>query len=91
MRRFLHTLILIITLGVIPYCAFLTHAASDDRYYPIGTPTLQSVWVDPVAGDDQFSGTSRMMAKRTFTAAWPHPRRQRIYHWLPNSTHAWDV
>ena len=70
MLRFLRTLIFIITLSVIPYFTLLTHAASDDRYYPIGAPTLQSIWVDPVAGDDQNSGTSRDAAKRTLTAAW---------------------
>ena len=70
MRRFLRTLILTMTLGVIPYFTLLTHATSDDRYYPIGTPTLQSIWVDPVAGDDQNTGGSRATAKRTLVAAW---------------------
>ena len=70
MRRFLRTLILTMTLGVIPYFTLLTHAASDDRYYPIGTPTLQSIWVDPVTGDDQNTGVSRETAKRTLSAAW---------------------
>jgi len=56
MLRFLRILILTMSIGVIPYFTLLTHATSANRYYPIGTPTLQSIWVDPVTGDDQFNG-----------------------------------
>ena len=45
MLRFLRILILTMSLGVIPYFTLLTHATSANRYYPIGTPTLQSIWI----------------------------------------------
>lgn len=70
MLRYLAILILTCLISVLPYSTVLTHAASDDRFYAIGTPTLQPIWVDPVTGDDQNSGTSRETAKRTLTAAW---------------------
>jgi len=57
-------------ISVLPYSTVLTHATSDGRSYAIGTPTLQSIWVDPVTGDDQHPGTSRATAKRTLSAAW---------------------
>jgi hypothetical protein len=44
MLRFLRILILTMSLGVIPYFTLLTHATSANRYYPIGTLTLQSRW-----------------------------------------------
>lgn len=45
MLQFLRILILAMTLGVIPYFTLLTHATSANRYYPIGTPTFQSIWI----------------------------------------------
>ena len=38
--------------------------------YDIGTPTLNDVWVDPVAGNDSNSGDSRSQALRSVSAAW---------------------
>ena len=38
--------------------------------YPIGAPTLQDIWVDPVAGDDGNDGATRATALRTIRAAW---------------------
>lgn len=38
--------------------------------YDIGTPVLQDIWVDPVAGNDANSGAARASALRTLTAAW---------------------
>ena len=70
MLRFFCTFIFATTLGVFPFFPMVSHANVDDRFYSIGTPTLQSIWVDPVGGDDQFSGTSRQTAKRSLSAAW---------------------
>lgn len=42
--------------------------AADD--YPIGTPTVTDLWVDPVNGDNGASGLDRAHALRTITAAW---------------------
>ncbi|MEM4251726.1 MAG: hypothetical protein QW828_07835, partial [Candidatus Bathyarchaeia archaeon] len=38
--------------------------------YDIGTPQLQDIWVDPVAGNDSNSGESRERALKTLGAAW---------------------
>lgn len=38
--------------------------------FDIGTPTLNNIWVDPVAGSDSATGLSRGQALRTVTAAW---------------------
>jgi cysteine-rich repeat protein len=46
------------------------HAAGDPRYYDIGTPVLQDIWVDPIAGDDANTGSTRGQALRTVTEAW---------------------
>jgi hypothetical protein len=42
----------------------------DPRFYDVGAPVLTDVWVDPVNGNDESSGTSRAQALRTVTAAW---------------------
>ncbi len=47
-----------------------TSPPSDPRYYNIGTPTLQNIWVDPLHGNDGNSGAVREQALRTVTAAW---------------------
>lgn len=38
--------------------------------YPIGTPTVTDLWVDPINGHDDASGVDRDQALRTITAAW---------------------
>lgn len=38
--------------------------------YPIGTPTVTDLWVDPVNGQDDGTGVDRDHALRTITAAW---------------------
>lgn len=38
--------------------------------YDIGNPTLQNIWVDPANGNDNNSGATRALAKRTVRAAW---------------------
>lgn len=38
--------------------------------YPIGTPTLTDLWVDPVNGQDDASGADRAQALRSISAAW---------------------
>lgn len=38
--------------------------------YPVGSPTLADLWVDPVHGDDGRSGSSRDQALRTINEAW---------------------
>lgn len=38
--------------------------------YDMGAPTLQDIWVDPVAGNDANSGLTRTQALRGLTAAW---------------------
>lgn len=50
--------------------AFATAASADPRYYDRGTPVLQDIWVDPVAGNDANSGNTRPSAVRTLTEAW---------------------
>ncbi|MFM7734938.1 MAG: right-handed parallel beta-helix repeat-containing protein [Alphaproteobacteria bacterium] len=45
-------------------------AQGDPVRYAIGSPVLQDLWVDPVAGSDSNSGASRAAALRTVTAAW---------------------
>ena len=60
--------ILIITLlGVM---RIPVQANSDPRFYDMGTPTLQTIWVDATAGSDTNSGTSRTSAKRSVRAVW---------------------
>lgn len=46
------------------------HAQTDSRLYDIGTPTLIDLWIDPVNGSDDNSGTSADTALRTVDAAW---------------------
>ncbi|MFN2377580.1 MAG: DUF4215 domain-containing protein [Candidatus Binatia bacterium] len=45
-------------------------ADADPRYYDRGTPVLEDIWVDPVAGNDANSGATRMAAVRTLDEAW---------------------
>lgn len=44
--------------------------ASPFVHYDIGSPTLADIWVDPTAGNDLHSGTTRGDAVRTITEAW---------------------
>ncbi|MBK9246755.1 MAG: right-handed parallel beta-helix repeat-containing protein [Ignavibacteria bacterium] len=39
-------------------------------YYAIGTPTLTELYVDPIRGDDNNSGTTNKAPFRSFDAAW---------------------
>jgi hypothetical protein len=45
-------------------------ADSDPRFYDMGAPTLQTIWVDATAGNDANNGTSRTSAKRSVNAIW---------------------
>jgi hypothetical protein len=47
-----------------------TRASTDERFYDIGTPTLQTIWVDPIGGLDTNTGNSRATALRSVSAAW---------------------
>jgi len=47
-----------------------TPLPGDTRYYDMGAPNVQDVWVDPVHGDDGHSGATRQQALRTLNAAW---------------------
>lgn len=47
-----------------------TALPGDTRYYDIGSPGVQDIWVDPAGGDDGRSGASRSEALRTVSAAW---------------------
>jgi len=38
--------------------------------YSMGSPTLTDIWVDPAAGSDGNSGSSRNQPVKTFSAAW---------------------
>ena len=49
-----------ITPGAVPSA----HAAGDPRYYDIGSPTLTEVWVDPVNGNNNNTGNSRLRLSR---------------------------
>lgn len=42
----------------------------DPKYYNTGTPVLTNIWVDPVNGNDNHTGTSRNDALLTISAAW---------------------
>ncbi len=44
--------------------------ASPFTHYDIGTPTLADIWVDPAAGNDTRSGSTRGDAVRTIAEAW---------------------
>lgn len=44
--------------------------SNDPRYYSIGNPTVTDLWVDPVNGNDNNNGSTRVLALRTLTAAW---------------------
>lgn len=48
---------------------FVSTAAAQTRY-DIGNPSLQDVYVDPVAGNDSNAGASRGSALRTLAEAW---------------------
>ncbi len=50
--------------------------AAPADHYSIGTPTLQDIWVDPVAGNDSNSGATRAQALRSLATA---------YHRIPNN------
>lgn len=39
-------------------------------YYNMGNPTIQSIWVDPVNGNDNNDGSARNKAFRSLAAAW---------------------
>ena len=41
-----------------------------DNVYAIGSPVLTDIWVDPVNGSDNNSGTSRTQPLKTVRAAW---------------------
>lgn len=51
-------------------CATAHAQVSDAHYYPIGSPTLTAVYVDPINGDDTNDGATAQTALRTITAAW---------------------
>lgn len=42
----------------------------DPKYYDIGNPVTQEIWVDPVNGNDDNDGSTRSNALLTLTAAW---------------------
>jgi len=42
----------------------------DPKYYDMGSPTLKTLWVDPVNGSDNNDGSSRTKAFLTISAAW---------------------
>ena len=44
-------------------------AGSSSRFN-IGTPTVNTLWVDPTSGNDARAGTTRATALRTLTEAW---------------------
>ena len=45
-------------------------AHADPRYFDRGTPFVQDIWVDPVAGNNANSGATRPLAVRTLIEAW---------------------
>ena len=42
----------------------------DPKYYDMGSPTLKTLWVDPVNGNDNNDGSSRTKAFLSISAAW---------------------
>lgn len=42
----------------------------DPKFYDVGNPTLQNIWVDPVNGNDNNDGSARNKAYLTISAAW---------------------
>lgn len=56
------------TLGLV--LLLLTQPLLAATPYAIGTPVVEDVWVDPVAGNDGSSGVNRATALRTLTEAW---------------------
>jgi hypothetical protein len=61
-------------IGVLAFLIALPYSISAQSLsvtsYDIGSPVLQEIFVDPVAGNDANSGNSRMAAYRTINAAW---------------------
>lgn len=52
-------------------CALAPTAShADPRYYDRGTPLVQDIWVDPVAGNNANSGATRAAAVKTLVEAW---------------------
>jgi hypothetical protein len=45
-------------------------ASAQGRAYAIGSPSYTDIWVDPVAGNDANTGTTRSVAVRTVDRAW---------------------
>jgi hypothetical protein len=50
--------------------AAAAHAIPDTRTFDIGNPTLRPFWVDPVNGNDNNDGSTRIAAFKTIDAAW---------------------
>lgn len=76
-RRFIHVLdrrrSLAVLLSAATFCMLapgFARATADPRYYDRGTPVVEDIWVDPVAGNDSNSGATRPAALRTLTEAW---------------------
>jgi hypothetical protein len=68
-----NTTLLTLLLSVASLLATVLAAAAQDLfpyYYDIGQPQLQEIFVDPLAGSDERSGTTRASALRTVREAW---------------------
>jgi hypothetical protein len=62
------TILLTILSLVVPVCSIAQQL--DPKYYDMGSPTLKTLWVDPVNGNDNNDGSSRTKAFLTISAAW---------------------
>ena len=54
--------------------------------YEIGTPVWQDIWVNPVQGNNAFSGATSNLAVRTVTEAW-----SRIPQGVPLTGHGYRL
>jgi hypothetical protein len=60
----------LLTLLIAPLAPPGQSASEDARYYNIGSPVMDDIWVDPVHGSDENVGDSRDEALLTLSAAW---------------------
>ena len=73
MKSFISPLVFSVLLPTLLLFAtpYSSHAQQfDPKYYDMGSPTLKTLWVDPVNGNDNNDGSSRSKAFLTISAAW---------------------
>jgi hypothetical protein len=76
MYIFLAALVFVAAFSGFPFSGYRLQSVSaatpvsDQQPYNIGTPNLHDIWVDPVRGNNNNTGATRLKALRTLDAAW---------------------